>query len=116
MKRIVRRLALELLAAIYLQLAAGGVLFTIVFPATSRPPQSVTTASTMPKPERRPVWVPARYLPLTSSITLEIPPCVPSPKQKHAILHWDLLTLPDQPVGYSSYRSSLLANKAPPLL
>jgi len=116
MRRIIHTLAVGFLATAYFRLAVGGLLDTIVFPATSRQPHAVTTAAAIPKPEKRPVWVPARYLPLTSSITTDVPPCVPSPKQKHTVLRWDPLTVGDQPVGYTSYRSSLLANKAPPSL
>lgn len=114
MRRTIHTLAMVLLGAVYLQLAAGGQLQMIVFPATSKQPHALTPSAAMPKPEKRPVWVPARYLPLTSTIALEIPPCVPSPSQGDALFHRELTLLPEKPVGFCSYRSALLANKAPP--
>jgi hypothetical protein len=116
MRKTIHVVALKFLSTVYLQLFAACLLVSISVPAVSWGPLTVDTMPGMPGPEQRTILVQYRHIPLTTPLAVPDSPCLLSPEPKPAVLCGRIFAVQHVPPGYRSWRSSLLANKAPPSL
>lgn len=114
MRRVFRTCSLLLFSAFYLHVATAMLIESRTVPAAGCGSHAVTASGGMSKVAHKPLWLQRRHLLLRSPLIVVDASCILVVNPAPLSIPRGVFAPPGSSGDYHSFRSSLLANKAPP--